>query len=183
MDKWQVLDSRVVVDNWPYTRTRRDVVRLPNGDEFPVFVQEYTDWVNAVVLTVEGQIVLVRQYRHAIGDFVLEIPGGMVEDGETAAGAAVREVAEETGYTSLREPIFLGRFWPNPAVATNHVSSFLFVQAAAGSPRPDRTEDLEQVLMDFDAYGALVREGRVGHMFSVLAYYRAYEHLTGVGAS
>ena len=74
MHRWQVLQSQVVVDNWPYTRTRRDLVRLPNGDEFSFFVQEYSDWVNAVVLTTERQIVLVRQYRHAIGDFVLEIP-------------------------------------------------------------------------------------------------------------
>jgi 8-oxo-dGTP pyrophosphatase MutT (NUDIX family) len=176
-----VLQSQVVVDNWPYTRTRRDLVRLPNGDEFSFFVQEYSDWVNAVVLTTERQIVLVRQYRHAIGDFVLEIPGGMIEGGETPVAAATREVAEETGYTSVLEPIFLGRFWPNPAAETNQVSSFLFVQAAAGAPRPDRTEELEQVLMDFDAYGALVKEGRIRHMFSVLAYYRACEHLSEHG--
>jgi ADP-ribose pyrophosphatase len=179
MRKWAVLNSAVVIENWPYHRTRQDRVRLHNGDAITYYVQEHPDWVNAVVLTPRRQIVLVRQYRHAVGDFVLEVPGGMVEPGEEPAAAIVREVSEETGYVSPLAPICLGSFWPNPAVQTNRVVSFLLLDAAPGSPlHPDRTEDLERVEMTWDRYGELMAQGELPHLFSAVTYYRAREYLS-----
>lgn len=182
MRKWAVLNSEIVIDNWPYHRTRQDRVRLHNGDEITYYVQEHRDWVNAVVLTAGRQIVLVRQYRHAVRDFVLEVPGGIVETGEEPAAAIVREVAEETGYVSSVAPICLGSFWPNPAVQTNRVSSFLLLNARrGGSLHPDRTEDLERVEMSWDRYGELMAEGAFPHLFSAVTYYRAREYLSRRG--
>lgn len=74
MEQWKTLKSEYVHKN-PYGNIRKDTCELPNGfviDDY--YVNEYSDWVNAVVLTREKQVVLVEQYRHAGNDIYLEIP-------------------------------------------------------------------------------------------------------------
>lgn len=85
---------------------RKDKCELPNGfliDEY--YVQEHADWVNAVVLTKDREIVLVKQYRHAGEDFFLEIPAGKPEGNESNEEGIVREIREETGFITERQPI------------------------------------------------------------------------------
>ena len=79
---------------------------------------EAVDWVNVIALTPDQQVVLIRQFRVGANEVCLEIPGGMVDPGETPAEAAARELAEETGYTAPRWHQ-LGRVSPNPAIMTN----------------------------------------------------------------
>ena len=180
---WEVLSTRYVVDNEPWNRTRLDRCRLADGTEIDYYTQEYPDWVNAVVLTPTRDLVLVRQYRHGIRDMVLEIPGGVVDPGEDARDAAVREVAEETGYRTDRAPVLLGRYRPNPATSNNWVSSYLLVDARpVGAPEPDSTEDLEHVVMPFSAFLARVAAGDVPHIFSALAVLMAARRLTALEA-
>ncbi len=178
MKPWTVLHSHYIAENAPYNRTRRDRVRLANGAEFDYDVQEYPDWINAVVLTPQNQVVLVYQYRHGIGQFSLEIPGGMAEPNEDAVDGIVREVAEETGFRSLHAPIFLGQFHPNPATSNNLVRSFLFQDAfLAEGQHLDATEDIEIRVMSLNDYGELILSGQAPQMFSAFAYYLARRYL------
>lgn len=96
--KWEKLSSKYLVqEKWATLRV--DACKMPNGkiiDDY--YVLEYPDWVNAVAITEDNQVVLIRQYRHASGEVILEIPGGCVDPGEASEVAVKRELMEETGY-------------------------------------------------------------------------------------
>src|SRR5215468_5476548 len=80
---------------------RRDLSIDPrDGRQHDFYVIEAPDWVNVIPLTPDGQVVMIEQYRHGSGEVTLEIPGGMVDEGEEPHEAAVRELWEETGYRS-----------------------------------------------------------------------------------
>ncbi len=178
VDKWQVLAKDYVIQNWPYQTVRRDRCRLPNGQEIDAYINEYPDWVNAVVLTPKQEMVLVRQYRHGVSDFILEIPGGIMEAAETPEAAIVREVAEETGYQSGQAPIWLGSFFSNPAASTNRVHSYLLLNAEpVVMQHLDDTEDIQVEYWPFGEFGDKIRRGEASQSFSALAYYLAKEVL------
>lgn len=141
-EAWRVLETRTVVkDRWVDLRADRCVT--PAGVEIaPYYVLGYPDWVHVVAVTGDGRVVLVRQYRHAVGRSVLEIPGGAVDpaDGDPLR-AAQRELAEETGYAAPDWRL-LGSFFPNPATHTNQVHVALALGAhPAAAPSLDAGEE------------------------------------------
>ncbi|UTR10089.1 NUDIX hydrolase [Evansella sp. LMS18] len=166
----------------PFGNIRKDSCELPTGvviDEY--YVNEYSDWVNAVVITKENKIVLVEQYRHAGEDFYLEVPAGKKEGNETDEEGLIREVKEETGYTSLKKPIFLGEFMVNPATQNNKVKTFLFLDAFKAYEQDlDETEDIKVVLFDFDRFGNQLTTAKVKtQLFTSNAYLLAKNHIAG----
>ncbi|QDP39389.1 NUDIX hydrolase [Radiobacillus deserti] len=179
MKKWKTLKSEYVHQS-PFGNIRKDQCELPNGiviSEY--YVNEYSDWVNAVVLTEENQLVLVEQFRYAGGDFFLEVPAGKREEGETHEEGLVREVQEETGYASKTAPIFLGEFMVNPATQNNKVKTYLLIDAYQVSDQNlDDTEEINVKLVDFDQFGSLIRTNQVQtQLFTSHAYYMAKDYL------
>jgi NUDIX domain len=95
MRRWTVRGSEYVVRQPPWFVLRRDHVVLPDGHDLgSYYVVEQKEWANVVAVTADDQVVMVRQYRHGLGESHLEIPGGFA-DGEPLAGAR-RELVEET---------------------------------------------------------------------------------------
>ncbi|HET9987656.1 MAG TPA: NUDIX hydrolase [Kofleriaceae bacterium] len=131
---------------------------------------EAVDWINVIALTSDGDVVLIRQFRVGTNEICLEIPGGMVDPGETPAEAAARELAEETGYTSARwQP--LGRVSPNPAIMTNHLYTFLARDAVQTSPpRPDGSEVIAVETATLAECHAAIRDGRIDHALVIAAF-------------
>ena len=106
-------------------RVARTLARSPHTGESHTFYRiDADDWVNVVPVTPEGEIVMVRQYRHGAQKVTLEIPGGIIDPGEAPGAAAARELLEETGYRGEVAEL-LGTVNPNPAVFGNRCFSFV----------------------------------------------------------
>jgi len=122
--KWEKLSSRYLVkEKWATLRV--DTCKLQNGtikDDY--YVLEYPNWVNAIALTADHKMILVRQYRHAADIVSLEIPGGVMDGDESPEYAIRRELLEETGY-SFDSAELIATLYPNPATANNVTYTYL----------------------------------------------------------
>jgi 8-oxo-dGTP pyrophosphatase MutT (NUDIX family) len=106
---WKVLET-----SYFRPRFRIDKCELANGNLLDATIFEFRAWANILALTKNGEVVLVKQYRHGVCDVLWELPGGVVEDGEDPTDGARRELLEETGYRAL-DLIPVGQLYPNPA--------------------------------------------------------------------
>ena len=100
MKKWKQISSKLAFDN-PWFKIRQDKVEMQNGrviDDYFVWLEGHI--VLVVPVTKNNEFILVKQYKHAYGDFVIEFPAGYVNENEDTTVAAKRELQEETGYTS-----------------------------------------------------------------------------------
>jgi 8-oxo-dGTP pyrophosphatase MutT (NUDIX family) len=154
---------------------RSDHVRLPNGAEIPEYwISEYPPWVNVVAVTTDDKLVLVRQYRPALGQVHFELPAGVVDPSDASLqAAAARELAEETGYGGGTWSL-LTTLSANPALQTNLSYAFLAVGVTLQThARPEDTEDLRVHLVPVaEAEGLLNAEDMIQALhFAPLARY------------
>lgn len=134
MGKW-ILDSERTILNTPVMKVVEQVCRRkdnPKGDQpsdrpFTFYLLRSRDWCNVIPVTEDGKIVLVRQPRIGIARDSLEIPGGIMDaEDPDFRHAAIREMAEETGYAPLphAQIVPLGWTYPNPAIQDNRCHAF-----------------------------------------------------------
>ena len=151
---------------------RTDTTLSPRtGREHDFYIIESGNWVNVIPLTSDHQVVMIRQYRHGSREITLEIPGGLVDPGDTPEEAAARELLEETGYQAktLEE---IGVVSPNPAIFNNRCYTFLAQRIEkVGPPRFDQTEDIEVVLIPLADIPNLILEGEIDHAMVITAFY------------
>jgi len=151
-------------------RVARTLARSPRTGERHTFYRiDADDWVNVVPVTPEGEIVMVRQYRHGAREITLEIPGGIIDPGETPGQAAARELLEETGYRG-GEPELLGAVNPNPAVFGNRCFSYV-VRGAEEVAAIQNSSTEETVVERVPAADLprLLTEGAIDHALVVAA--------------
>jgi len=147
------------------------------GLEAPYYVLEVADWVNVVALTPERDLVLVRQYRFGREIFSLEVPGGVIERGEDPAGAAARELLEETGYRGERV-VSLGWVEPNPALQNNRCFTFVIEDCRkVAAPDLDEGEDVTVELLALDDLPGAIARGELRHSMALAALFQ--HHLRG----
>jgi ADP-ribose pyrophosphatase len=110
-----------------------EIVAKPFGDDGATHYSLRTnDYVSVVAVTYEGRLVLVRQFRPAVGRMTLEVPSGHVEDGETPEHAARRELLEETGHAAEKFQ-FLGNLSPDTGRLANRMWCFFAADARPAS--------------------------------------------------
>jgi ADP-ribose pyrophosphatase len=168
---WKHLDSHYVYEN-RIMKVREDTYHFSRG----AIVQDYTvlefsGWVNIIPVTSEGEVVMIRQYRHGVKRVTLEIPGGLISGKDVdPAEAAAREMEEETGFVS-GNVIHIGTVEPNPAIQTNLCHTFLARDAHPGSIQNlDPTEAIAVELVKLSEVYRMIREGSITHGLVVAAF-------------
>ncbi len=141
------------------------------GERHPFYRIESPEWVNVVALTRHEELVMVRQFRHGTRTMTLEIPGGLVDPGESPADAAARELLEETGYRAGRLTS-LGSISPNPALFTNrcHMQVAEHCEVVA-EIQNGPTEETVVELLPLAKLQETVRNGGIDHALVVAALY------------
>ncbi len=167
---WPCLRSRPE-GSYRVFSVRTDTAISPRtGMEHDFHIIESGEWVNIIPLTPDDQVVMVRQYRHGSGTVTLEIPGGLVDSGDSPEEAAARELLEETGYEAERWAK-IGVANPNPAIFNNHCYTFLAQKIQKVSDLiPDQTEDIEVVLVPLVDIPELIRTGKIDHAIVISAF-------------
>jgi ADP-ribose pyrophosphatase len=133
-------------------------------------VIESPDWVNIIAVTPRDEVVVIRQFRPGTAKVQIEIPGGMIDPGETPEVAAPRELAEETGYTAKRWRL-LGKVAPNPAIQNNYLYCYLAEGAELTAPRHlDGSEVIEVELVPLAQVRAMMRDGTIDHALVITAF-------------
>ncbi len=169
---WPLLQSKILHEYSIY-RLRQDIRRSPRtGKEHPFLILDSMDWVNIVPVTPEGNLVLIRQFRHGTSSVIWEIPGGMVDaDDETPAHAARRELQEETGYQGERVE-FLGAVHPNPAIQNNRCHSFVAHGVRPiGSQQLDGSEDIAVQEVPWPRVLDMIDRGEITHSLVITAIF------------
>ncbi len=170
MRRWERRSAEVLFHHPLLSLERQQLVAGP-GEERQALVLAAPDWVNVVPLLPDGRVVMVRQWRFGIAAPTLELPGGVVDPGESALAAAGRELCEETGYraASLRS---LGEVTPNPAILANRCTTFLATDLErVAAPQDTLDEQLAVELVPLARVPELVRAGEVHHALVVAAFY------------
>ncbi|ROR03490.1 NUDIX hydrolase [Desulfosoma caldarium] len=171
---WPILGSERLKGSSLFGFRRDRVVSPRTGKEHDVYVLEAPDWVNVIAVTAKRHVVFVRQWRHGVREETLEIPGGVVEKGDSPETAARRELLEETGYTAELF-LCLGFTFPNPAIQDNRCYTFVALNAAPHKdPQPDAMEDIEVVTYAISEIPGFVEQGKISHALIIAALWKFF---------
>ncbi|HEY1021656.1 MAG TPA: NUDIX hydrolase [Flavisolibacter sp.] len=175
--KWKVLESTYLF-NQRWLTVRKDTCLTPGGKTIPSFyVMEYPEWANAFCLTKDGRVVMVKQYRHGLGVESIELPGGVVDEGESIDDGMKRELLEETGYR-FDKLEYLGKISANPSTTNNMMHMFLATGGEKVAEQSlDEEEEVDVVHMTIDEVKQLLREQKIVQSLHVNCIFYALEKL------
>jgi 8-oxo-dGTP pyrophosphatase MutT (NUDIX family) len=159
-EPWKVLSSEYL-SRKPWFTVRVDKVALPTGAVIPEYwVSEYLPWVNVVAVTRDEKVLLVRQYRHGVGQIHFELPAGTSDAGDgSPESAARRELLEETGYGQGRWSLLM-TLCANPALQNNLTYTFLARDVVpVAAPDPGASEDLRLHLVPVAEIEGMIEAG------------------------
>ncbi len=139
---------------------RVDTVKLPRGDLSIREIVEHSEAVCIVPLDEDGNVLLVKQYRKAVDESLLEVPAGGVEKDEPSQEAVLRELQEETGYTAdnLKH---LSSFWTTPGFCTELMHAYLATGLRPSTLTPDEDEDIQVVKVPMGRISDMICNGEI----------------------
>ncbi len=172
---WTLFPEEVLFETPAVKLVSGPVICQRSGAQKNFFRFDFPDWVNVVAITAEREIVLIEQYRYGSGRVEVEIPGGIIERGESPIDAGCRELLEECGYIGSKA-LVIGQVNPNPAVQSNYCYTVLVEDAVqVAEQQLDEMEDIKvflrpvkDVLYDIRAGGSDITHGLV---LNALSFY------------
>ena len=165
----RVFDGRLV-------KVRVDAVRLPSGREATREVVEHPGAVAILPVTDAGKLILVRQFRYAVGRSLLEVPAGTREPGEPDEETARRELHEEVGLKAGTIEL-LARFYISPGWCNEELVAFRATDLREIGAQPEQDEDLDIVDIDPADIPNLIASGEIADAKTITA---VLAHLRGM---
>lgn len=147
---------------------RVDVVEKANGRKTTREIVEHSDCIAVVVLDEQGNVVLVRQFRHAVGKFLLEVPAGGIDPNERPIDAVRRELQEEIGYLPQKIDT-LGGFYAIPGYGTEYLHCFLASELIPKRLVAEDTDEIEVIRVSQDQIAQLIARGEIRDAKSIAA--------------
>jgi ADP-ribose pyrophosphatase len=170
----KVLSSKMIYQGKVFG-VRHDVVMEPGGAKATRDIVTHPGSVVVLPILPDGRIIMIRQYRHTVGDFLLEIVAGRIERGETNLQAAKRELAEETGYRAkhFREMM---NVYPTPGFVRETMVAYAATGLTPGKTNPDADERIETKAFTLDALLKMIRKGQIHDAKSIagILYYARF---------
>jgi len=169
MRVWRVRDISTLFSHRIFRLERHAVEAGPDVRE--AMVLRAPDWVNVIAREENDRVLMVRQWRYGIAAPTLEIPGGMIDEGESDRAAAERELYEETGYRAATWSR-LGEVHPNPAFLANRCSTWIAQDLTRiGDPPGDGEEEIAVESVPLADIPARVVRGEISHALVIAAFY------------
>ncbi len=151
----------------------REVVRLPGGKEATLETIRHPGAAAVLPFMADGSVLLIRQFRHAAGGFILEVPAGKLDAGEPPAACAAREIEEEVGYRAGRLEE-LAAVVTTPGFTDEVIWLYEAHDLSAGQQKLDADEVLEVVRVPFEEAVRMTLDGRINDAKSLCAILLAH---------
>jgi 8-oxo-dGTP pyrophosphatase MutT (NUDIX family) len=160
LNSTRIFDLTAIRYRHPIRKTERDF-----------YVIRSRDWVNVIALTTDHQLVLVNQFRYGINQLSWEVPGGVMDAGEDPVTTAVRELAEETGFTGNNARL-IGSISPNPAIMNNRCHVVLVENCTRSADlKWDEDEEIQIATQPVDRVYEEARAGLITHSLALNALF------------
>ena len=172
---FELLNSEIIYPGRAFT-VRRDTLRLPDGHETRLDIVEHIGSVIIIPVDTDDNLLFVRQYRHAAGLDLLELPAGTLDEGEAPEACAHREIREETGMAAGKLE-HLGGFFLAPGYSTEYMNVFLATDLHAAPLEADADEFLSVEHIPLAEALALAEHGGIADAKSLAAFFLAKSHL------
>ncbi|MGA2210472.1 MAG: NUDIX hydrolase [Acidimicrobiales bacterium] len=167
---WQLVGKRPGSTGWITVTT--STYRMPDGSQADWDLVEGPDIVAVLALTADGEVVLVRQFRPGPDAVLAELPGGIIDAGETPLDAGQRELLEETGYAG--EAAVIGWLWRSASELRRQWVVVVTGARRVAEPDPGALEFLQVTTASLEDLRAHLRSGQ---LTDTAAGYRALDHL------
>ena len=159
----KIKEKQMYKDQW--VEFYQDQIELPDGSQSTYAYAKRQNGVGVVVVSNQGKILLHKEHRYVIDDFSWEIQGGGIEEGESVAQAAIRELKEEAGIQVIEESLIsLGSFYPLHSFNTELVSLFMVVveDEEIKENMIEESEHLEEhQFFSFDEVFLMIEAGKI----------------------
>ena len=161
-------------------RVQTERVTLPNGYSVELDIVRHPGAAAVVPFVSASEVLLIRQYRHAAGGTILEVPAGKLDPGESPASCAARELEEEAGCRA-RRLVDLGWIWTTPGFTDERIFLFAGFELEHAPHRHDADEVIEPLRMSLEEALRLVFAGEINDAKSALALLKAARHVGRIG--
>lgn len=175
--KWKTLSSKYISSH-KYFTARVDKCEMPDGtivDEY--FVVELPESACALALTDDGMAVMVKQYRYAMDETMLELPGGFIDGEEDQEAGMLRELKEETGY-AFDNIYHVGKIAANPGLLNNYTHLFLATGGKKVAEQSlDHNEEIDVLLLPIDEVRLMLKENKFPQALHATCMMYAFQKL------
>ena len=174
MTEEKTLSSRLVYDGQA-VKLRVDTVQMPSGRETTREIIEHSDCVAIVAIDNNNNLLLVNQFREAVGKELLEIPAGGIDGDETPEDAVRREMQEETGYLPRKTERLAG-FYSAPGYCTEYLYLYLATDLVPSQLYAEDTESISLVRVPTSEIPSLLASDKIcdGKTIAGLLAYQEY---------